>query len=271
MLLNKKIAFIGGGNMAEAIISGLIEKKVVDPCRIFVSEKRPERCEYLQKFGIYCESDDCFGFLKDADIVILAVKPQNFDDAAKTLTDLQPGTLFISILAGVRIAKIEQAVGTSIRVVRVMPNTPALVGEGMAGISAGTSATQDDIIITKYIFDQLGKSVVVEERMLDLLTGVSGSGPAYVFYCIEAMCDAAVTLGMSESQAELLVVQTFKGAVELILKSGDKPSVLRQKVTSKGGTTEQGIAVLDKHNLKKIFFDAIDAATKKSIELSNNG
>ncbi len=270
MLLKKKIAFIGGGNMAEAIISGLLNKQVVERTNIFVLEKRPERCVYLENLGIHCVPDNDLTMIKDSDILILAVKPQSFNEVITQLHPIHPETLLISILAGVCIGKIEQVVGSTTRVVRVMPNTPALVGEGMAGISAGTSATQDDIINAKYIFDQLGKAVIVDEPMLDLVTGVSGSGPAYVFYCIEAMCEAAIKLGMPEDQAQLLVEQTFKGSVELLMQSQDSPAVLRQKVTSKGGTTEQGVAALERNNLKKTFFEAVDAATKKSIELSDN-
>lgn len=269
MHIDKKLAFIGGGNMAEAIISGLLDKLVIERTNITVLEKRPERCVYLEKYGIRAVTDEIES-IKNADIIVLAIKPQQFAEVVEQLRPVRPDSLVISILAGTRIERIEQALGGPVRVVRVMPNTPALVGEGMAGISAGTNATEDDITVTKFIFDQLGKSVIVPEPMLDLVTGVSGSGPAYVFYCIEALTEAAIQMGMREDQAQLLVAQTFKGAVELLISSGESAAELRKKVTSKGGTTEQGLAVLTKHDMKKIFFETVQAATNRSVELSQN-
>jgi len=269
MLKNKKIAFIGGGNMAEAIIAGLIGKKTIDPKSITVSEKQEERKSYLKKrFSLDCINDNRRA-VEQSDITILAVKPQVFDQAAEEIGKVRSDKLIISILAGTKAEKIQNALGNP-RVVRVMPNTPALVGEGMAGISGSKTSTEDDIKITEYIFNQLGKSITVKESMLDLITGVSGSGPAYVFYLVESLCDAAVSMGLDKEKARLLVNQTFAGSIKLLVESGEDPAELRHKVTSKGGTTEQGILVMESNNIKKIIADTVKAATEKSRELSKN-
>lgn len=270
MLKNKKIGFIGGGNMAQAIIAGLLNKKTIVPESIFVLEKISERAQFLkEEFHITC-SESSSDLVKHSDVIILAVKPQNFAEAMAQMGTVPAGKLVISILAGTPTKKIEAALGTDVRLVRVMPNTPALVGEGMSGISAGTYATQQDLNLTVYIFTKLGKAIVVPESMLDLVTGVSGSGPAYVFYLIEGMRDAAVSLGMEKEHADLLVKQTFLGSLKLLEQTKEDPAQLRAKVTSKGGTTEQGIRVFEDSNIKDILFKAIKSAMSRSKELSGD-
>ncbi len=255
--------------MAEAIIAGLINKEAVDSNAIVVSEKQQPRRSYLtDKFALSC-IDDNKQAVGCSDITILAVKPQTFAQVAQEIGTVGADKLVISILAGTKTEKIQHALGDA-RIVRVMPNTPALVGEGMTGISGSTTSTDDDIKITEYIFNQLGKSITVEESMLDLITGVSGSGPAYVFYLVESLRDAAVSMGLDKDKACLLANQTFNGAVKLLVESAQDPAELRRKVTSKGGTTEQGILVMEYNNIKKIIADTVKAATEKSRELSKN-
>lgn len=255
--------------MAEAIIAGLISKKTIKPEAVTVSEKQEARKSYLKKrFSLDCISDNRKA-VEQADITILAVKPQTFDQVAEEIGKVHSDKLIISILAGTKTEKIQHALGNA-RIVRVMPNTPALVGEGMTGISGSKTSTEDDIKITEYIFNQLGKSITVQESMLDLITGVSGSGPAYVFYLVESLCDAAVSMGLDKEQARLLASQTFAGSIKLLIESGEDPAELRRKVTSKGGTTEQGILVMEYNNIKKIIADTVKAATEKSKELSKN-
>ncbi|MCB1195996.1 pyrroline-5-carboxylate reductase [bacterium] len=270
MLEQTKISFIGGGNMAEAIINGLISQQAVEPLALYVSDISEERCAYLSaKYDINITADNTEA-IEEGDIIILAIKPQNFAGFSAGIPPIAANKLVISILAGIPTHKIESTLGTGIRVVRVMPNTPALIGHGMAGIAAGKNASGFDIDTTQFIFNQLGKTVVVDESSMDAITGISGSGPAYVFYFVEALCNAAVSLGMTEDQAATLVLQTFKGSIELLISSQENPASLRAKVTSKGGTTERGIGVLESYNIRSIFREAVTAAANRSKELSAN-
>ena len=270
MLKDTKIAFIGGGNMAEAIINGLLSQRTIEPSAIYVADKREERCAFLHAEYTINSVADNSDAISQANIIILAVKPQNLPQLAEEISGIDSSKLIVSILAGIPTQKIQDMLGADLRVVRVMPNTAALVKQAMAGIAGGINATPTDIETVTYIFEQLGKVLVVNESDIDLITGVSGSGPAYVFYFIEAMRDAAIEHGMPKENADLLVTQTFKGALELLTRSNDDPTALRAKVTSKGGTTEQGIAILDKCNVRKIIYDMIHAAVTRSKELSDN-
>ncbi|MCD6459910.1 pyrroline-5-carboxylate reductase [bacterium] len=269
MMKDKKIGFIGGGNMAEAILSGMIKKKIVPPESITVADKMKDKLEILRrKYNVLITTEN--SALINNDIIILAVKPQNFKDIAPDIKDIPEKNLVISILAGVRIEKIQKTLGNHVKVIRVMPNTPALAGEGMSAISAADNCSRDDIKSAEYIFKQMGLSEIFEEKDIDLVTAVSGSGPAYVFYFIESMIEAAVKLGMNRDHASVLVTQTFKGAVALLELTAGNPSELRKKVTSKGGTTERAISVMDENNLKQIIYDAVKAAMLRSEKLSDN-
>jgi len=270
MLGSKKLAFIGAGNMAEAIISGLINTHAVYAGSIAVFDINKERLDYIaQKYKVQ-KTGSNFDAVKDADIVILAVKPQNLSGLEKNLMP-DTGKIIISILAGTPATKLEKFFGPAyVRVVRVMPNTPALVGKGMSAVAGGTHATPDDVEITKFIFEKLGKVIVTKESMLDLVTGVSGSGPAYVFYFAQALRDAAIELGMEPDQAYMLAKQTIYGSAELMVQSADSPEELRRKVTSKGGTTERGIGVLEESGFKTIILKTVRAAMERSKELSSD-
>ncbi len=269
ILQNKTLAFIGAGNMGEALIRGLLSTKTVGPSQITAADVRPERCEFFTKhFGIATTADNVTA-AEFADVIVLAVKPQQM---SPVLADLKPvmssAKLIISIAAGVTIARIERELGGNVRVVRVMPNTPAFVGAGAAALAKGTHATQEDVSMAERILGAVGLTVRVDEKLMDAVTALSGSGPAYVFYVTEAMIKAGVTAGLDEGLARKLAIQTVFGAAKLLLESGERPESLRRKVTSPGGTTEAALRVMDERKLMETFVEAVKTAKKRSHELS---
>jgi pyrroline-5-carboxylate reductase len=270
-LKNKTIAFLGAGNMGEALIRGLLTAKTIMPSQIIATDVRPERLGDLAKtFGIRT-TDDNVKAVANADIVLLAVKPQQM---SAVLAPLKLATtvrkVFISIAAGVTTARIESELGGKARVVRVMPNTPALVGAGAAALAKGACATDDDLATAELILGAVGITVRVEERLIDAVTALSGSGPAYVFYVTEAMIKGGVAAGLDEALARKLAIQTVYGAAKLLEESGEEPESLRRKVTSPGGTTEAALKVMGERKLAEIFAEAIKAAEQRSRELSGS-
>jgi pyrroline-5-carboxylate reductase len=270
-LQNKTVAFIGAGNMGEALIRGLLAAKTVSPARIIAADVRAERREFLAKtFGVQAVDDNAEA-VKAADIVLLAVKPQQMGEVlAGFKSVLSNSKLIISIAAGVTTARIERELGGKARVVRVMPNTPALVGAGAAALAKGRYATDEDLATAEAILGAVGISVRVEERLLDAVTALSGSGPAYVFYVTEAMVKAGVAAGLDEAVARRLATQTVYGAGKLLVESGEEPEALRRNVASPGGTTEAALKVMNEQELERIFAEAIKAAEKRSRELSGS-
>jgi pyrroline-5-carboxylate reductase len=270
-LKNKTIAFLGGGNMGEALIRGLLTAKTVTPSQIVVTDVRPERLDSVAKtFGIRTTGDNMKA-VADADIVVLAVKPQQMSTVLAPLKSATSDlTLFISIAAGVTTARIEGELGGRAHVVRVMPNTPALVGAGAAALAKGAYATDDDLATAESILGAVGITVRVAERFIDAVTALSGSGPAYVFFVTEAMINAGVTAGLDEALARKLAIQTVYGAAKLLVESGEEPESLRRKVTSPGGTTEAALKVMNERKLTEIFVEAIQAAEQRSRELSGS-
>ncbi len=267
MLTGKKVGFIGGGNMAEAIIKGLLAGGV-SSAGITVAEPVEERRDYMRRsYGVSVCADNA-AVVSAGEVVILAVKPQVCGEMLKGIADEDlRGKLFISIMAGVKTETIEAALKGSARVVRVMPNTPALVLEAASAISPGTLATADDLLLARKIFDLLGTTCQVEEKLLDAVTGLSGSGPAYVFTFIEALSDAGVKNGLPRDVASMLAAQTVLGSAKMVLETGDHPAVLREKVTSPGGTTIAGLHVLEQEGLRGTIMTAVDAAVNRSREL----
>jgi pyrroline-5-carboxylate reductase len=270
-LQNKIIAFIGAGNMGEALIRGLLAGRTAVPSQIIATDVRAERRDFLAKtFGVRA-IDDNLSAVKAADIVVLAVKPQH---VSEVLAGFKPAMsnrkLVISIAAGVTTARIERELGEGTRVMRVMPNTPALVGAGAAGVAKGAHATDDDLVTAESILGAVGICVRVEEKFIDAVTALSGSGPAYVFYVVEAMIKAGVAAGLEESLAKKLAIQTAYGAAKLLVESGEEPGSLRRKVTSPGGTTEAALKVMTQRELVEIFAEAMSAAEKRSRELSGS-
>ena len=265
------IGFIGSGNMAEALIKGVITANVYAPENIFISDIRAERLEFLaERYGVVpAESND--ELVRKVETVVLSVKPQNMTDALESIKEaIDAETLVISIAAGIKVEKIAVVLG-DIAIVRVMPNTPALIGEGASALFANDKA-KPILAKAKMIFTSVGKAVVVEdEDLIDTVTAVSGSGPAYYFLLMEEMIKAGAELGLPEDVAKDLVLQTAKGAGLLAVeadKNNEGPAELRQKVTSPGGTTEAALKVLADRNFHETVFRAVKRAAERSRELS---
>ncbi|MEK6698739.1 MAG: pyrroline-5-carboxylate reductase [Nitrospirota bacterium] len=268
MSIDKKITFLGGGNMAEALIKGLIAAGTAKPDQILVADILSDRLEHLRKtYGIiiHKSSKDA---VSQAEIVLLCVKPQAID---MVLTKIGPvadkGKLVISIAAGVTIARLEKILTGGPRVVRVMPNTPALVLAGATALAGGKNATSDDLALAQSIFNSVGRSFVVDEKLMDAVTGLSGSGPAYVFTIIEALADAGVKAGLPRQLALELAAQTVYGAAKMVLETKEHPGKLRDMVTSPGGTTIEGLHALEEGKLRATLMNAVAAATERSREL----
>ncbi|UCG81245.1 MAG: pyrroline-5-carboxylate reductase [Desulfobacterales bacterium] len=281
--LSKKIGFIGAGNMGEAMINGLIQSGLCEPTEIWASDVREARLRQLNDtYGINITEENAEVF-DAADIVILAVKPQDMDEVLERLASSFPHTikgvkLLISIAAGFPIKRIEGYLYTPLDenakgllpIVRVMPNTPALVLAGMAGMSGNQYAKESDLSHARAILEAIGKVIEFKEEDLDAVTALSGSGPAYIFYVIESLVEAGAGLGLRPSHALSLTLETIKGSVKLLEETGEAPASLRKKVTSKGGTTEAALDILDRHKVKMHLMDAIRAAAQRSKELSKS-
>ncbi len=265
---NERIAFIGGGNMASAIIGGLI-KQGMAPDHIDVVEPLPEARDKLRgQFGLTAHAAPGVQ-LAQAALVVWAVKPQTFREAALQTQPHTTGALHLSVAAGIRSGSIAHWLGTE-RVVRAMPNTPALVGKGMTALVARAAVTSDDRGRVERVMAPTGDCLWVEQEVqLDAVTALSGSGPAYVFYFIEAMTQAGVDMGLPHAQAQRLAVGTFVGASELARASDEPPEVLRQRVTSKGGTTYAAITSMEQDNVKALFMRAMHAARQRARELGD--
>jgi pyrroline-5-carboxylate reductase len=268
MSLGKTIAFLGAGNMAEALIKGLLRAHVALPSEIIATDRRTERGgELSHKYGIRFEKENLVA-VRAASIVVLSVKPQAMN---KLLEEIKPGIdeskLVISIAAGVPIEAIERKVGHGVRIIRTMPNTPALVGAGATALSAGEHATEADLAQAKALFEAIGLAVVVDEPLLDAVTGLSGSGPAYIFLIIEALSDGGVKAGLARDQAQELAAQTVLGSAKLLIETGEHPGRLKDQVTSPGGTAIAGLHTLEAGGLRTTLMDAVEAATNRSREL----
>ena len=270
MIKKKVVGFIGTGNMGEALIAGLLKAKFTIPEQIMAFDVDGERLRLIQKkYGIKRASGNNH-LLSQCDPILLCVKPQSMKEVIEEMADaLDSSRLLISIAAGVPLYAIETYARKQLRLIRVMPNINVLVQEGASAIAPGSLATDEDLKLVKAIFDCVGKSITIPEPLMDAVTGLSGSGPAYVLLMIEALTDAGVYLGMTRDQAFTLVTQTVLGSVKLLSHTGEHPALLREKVTSPGGTTAVGLYKLEEGGLRKILIDAVIAATQKSKELGN--
>jgi pyrroline-5-carboxylate reductase len=262
-----KIAFIGGGNMARAIIGGLVAKGT-PAMDIGVVEVDPAaRLRLMADFGVSA-FESAKGSMQNAEAVVLAVKPQQAREATATAAPFLDDPLFISIAAGVRLQNISRWLGGARRLVRAMPNTPALVHAGVTGLHAYEGLSLADRKAAEALLGAVGATLWFErEGDLDAVTAVSGSGPAYVFYAIEALQTAAQRLGLDEGASRTLALWTFVGATKLAIERGEEPAVLRAQVTSRGGTTERALQVLEAAGVKELFIDAVRAACERSREL----
>jgi len=264
-----RIAFIGAGNMAEALINGLAESGIVAPERIHISDVNAARMDELAKrYGLKTNEENSAA-ARAADVCILAVKPQVLPEVlADTLPGISAESLIISIAAGIKTRRIEAILPAGQRVVRVMPNTPALVGMGMSAICGGARADDNDLELCELLVGTVGQTLRIDEEQMDALTALSGSGPAYQFYLLENMIKAGVAMGFDEGTARQLACATAEGAVRLMIESGLGADELRARVTSKGGTTAAAIAVLDENKVDESITAALLAARARSRELA---
>ena len=268
MSVDQTVAFIGAGNMAGALIRGLISTGTVPADRIIAADPDQARLDALRsELGIRAaEKND--GAVAGATVVVLAIKPQVFPQVLPSLgAALHPQTLVVSIAAGISTKIIERALPAGTRVVRAMPNTPALVGEGATAIAGGAEATDADLTLAETLFQSVGICVTVPEAQIDAVTGLSGSGPAYVFAMIEALRDAGASEGLSEEISLELAAQTVLGAARLLFEEGESPETLRNRVTSPGGTTRAGLDALEAAGFATTLAGAVRAATRRSNEL----
>jgi pyrroline-5-carboxylate reductase len=263
-----RIGFLGGGNMAGALISGLLASKAVTGDQLRVSDPRAGRLAELNSdHGIETLASNA-DLVRWASVVVLVVKPQVLPTVLAECGGLMGGGhLVVSLVAGVPIRAIESRLGAGARVVRAMPNTAALARASATAVASGTSATEADLDIARTLFDAVGKTVVLDEAHLDAVTGLSGSGPAYVMLFIEALADGGVKAGLPRDVALLLAAQTVHGAAKLLIESGEHPARLKDMVTSPGGTTIAGVSVLEKAGVRGSVMAAVEAATLRAVEL----
>jgi len=268
MLDNKKIGVIGTGNMGRALIGGLINSGSSVSENIVCSDIKEGKIKGIEEeFGVGTR-DDNSDVARESEIIIYAVKPQIMAPVLKETGDcLNMSKIVISIAAGVPLAAIESCLGKELRVIRVMPNVPALIMEGASAVAAGRNALPEDLTLAKAIFDSVGKSVIIEEELMDAVTGLSGSGPAYIFLIIDALSDAGVKVGLSREDALFLSAQTVLGAAKLLMETGEHPGKLKDSVTSPGGTAIAGLHTLEGGGLRTTLINAVEAATTRSKEL----
>ena len=268
------VAILGCGSMGTAILAGMLHKDI-EASDVKVTVRRTESAEALAKkyhvtaFATEYQPNANSLAVEGSKLVILAVKPayitQVIDEIAGVLAE---DALVVSVAAGITTRTMEEHLPKGIAVVRAMPNTPALIGRGVTGISAGSRATTEQIALVEELFAAVGKSLVIPEDQIDALSTISGSGPAYVFYFIEEFIKTAVKHGFSQEQAYLMVSETFQGAAELLVKSQGDPAELRRQVTSPNGTTMKAVAVLENGNLHDLFFEATSAALARAKEIA---
>lgn len=270
-LKDKTVAVIGAGSMGEALIRGLAKSGSVPANRLIAADIRRERLAMVARdTGARVSSDNAHA-VEEADVVLLAVKPQQMNETLESIRGgLTPDKLVISIAAGVPTARIEAVLGGAVRVVRAMPNMAAQVGEGAAAICRGSYAAEADLAVAEAILEGVGLVVRVQESQMDAVTALSGTGPAYLFLLVEAMARAGVEAGLAEDLARKLSVQTVVGAARLLAETGEDPAALRRRVTSPGGTTQAAVRVLKDGGFVELMSEAVKAAAIRSWELSGS-
>lgn len=269
MLNSKVIGMIGTGNMGEALINGLISSGTTTGDKLICADIRETKlAEIADKYGVKTTMDN-LEVVKTSDIIIYAVKPQIMAQILlETSPHLDLSKLIISIAAGVPMAAIESCLGKNLRLIRVMPNVAVSVKEGASAIAAGANAGKDDIALAKEIFNSVGKCIYLKENdLMDAVTGLSGSGPAYIFLIVDALADAGVKMGLSRQDARCLSTQTVLGAARMLMETNEHPGELKDMVTSPGGTAIAGLHTLEKGGLRTTLINAVEAATLRSREL----
>lgn len=270
MALNKRVGFLGSGQMAEALARGLIDRGVVEPSQISCSDPAQARKELFRSLGA-TPYDSNADVAEHSDVLFVSVKPQYVQPVlAEARPRLRDNTLVVSIAAGVTVAQLLEAAGPNARVCRVMPNTPCLVGETAAAMCLGGRATHEDGETVVALFSAVGKIYQLEEKLLSAVTGLSGSGPAYVYMIIEALADGGVRAGLPRDVAQGLAAQTVLGSAKMVLETGRHPGALKDMVTSPGGTTIAGVHELEKAGLRAACMNAVVAATQRANELSKS-
>ena len=270
MLSGKRMAFIGAGNMAEALVKGLVASGKINRQDVAISARRPERAQQVaQRYGVRAaaDNDSC---VQGASIVVVAVKPQVLAKVVSDAAEAIPSdALIISVAAGVTTSALESVLKPAARVIRTMPNAAAMVGQSATAITAGSRAGAADIDVARSIFEAVGRVVVVDEVHLDAVTGLSGSGPAYIFLIIEALADAGVKVGLSREVALQLAAQTLLGSAHMLLETGEHPGRLKDQITSPGGTAIAGLHTLEAGGLRTTLIDAVEVATRRAQELGH--
>ncbi|SCI72717.1 Pyrroline-5-carboxylate reductase [uncultured Clostridium sp.] len=267
--MNKKIGFIGSGNMAKAMIGGIVKSKLVDPSNVIASDLNELALENVKnEYGINVTTNSK-EVVKFSDIVIVAVKPNVYDivlEGIKELIDNEK--IIVTIAAGKTIESIENVIGDDKKVIRTMPNTPALVNEGMSALCKNKNITDEELNTVKEIFNSFGKAEIVNEYLIDAVIGASGSAPAYVFMFIEAIADAAVLAGMPRNQAYTFAAQAVMGSAKMVLETGKHPGELKDMVCSPGGTTIEAVKTLESEGFRSAVIKAIGDCIEKSKEMS---
>lgn len=268
MLRGKRIAFIGGGNMAEALVAGVLRKGLTTPEHVAVGDPQSSRRELLAvRFGVATGADNRL-VARGADLLVLCVEPQVLDGVLRELAPIIEGLpLLISVAAGYPLSRIQTHLQQATSLVRAMPNTPSTIGEGVTALSFAAGSSSEDRQLAESLFDAVGKVVVVEERLMDAVTGLSGGGPAYVFAMVEALADGGVLMGLPRATAQLLAAQTLAGAARMVLEQAVHPGLLKDRVASPGGTTIAGLRRLEEGRLRAALMSAVEAATRRSQEL----
>jgi pyrroline-5-carboxylate reductase len=269
MLKDKKLCFLGSGNMGEALVSGLVLSGAAVPENIICTDVREERLEELRtRYGVRTTTDNLEA-VRASEVLVYAVKPQLMAEVLKETAELLDlSKLVISIAAGVPLRAIESLLQKELRLIRVMPNIAASVKESATALSAGKHARREDVELAMSIFNSVGKTVFLRENyLMDAITGLSGSGPAYIFIIVDALADAGVKMGLSRKDAQYLAAQTVLGSAKMLMETHEHPGQLKDRVTSPGGTAIAGIHTLEKGGLRTTLINAVEAATLRSKEL----
>lgn len=270
MPICENIAIIGTGNMGEALIKGILQAGLISKENLIASDIDKQKLTSLQQTTGIRIAESNLEAITDAEIIILSIKPQIIGNVLNEIAPHISSKILISIAAGITIKFIEERLGKEIAIIRAMPNTPCLIGAGISALSAGKRV--DDSVMKKAhaIFESVGKVVIVEEKLMDAVTAISGCGPAYIFTLIETLSDAGVELGLSRDVALTLSAQTVEGAAKLVNQTREHPAILKEKVTSPAGATITGLHTLEKHNFRAALLDAVLSSAKRAKELSNH-
>jgi pyrroline-5-carboxylate reductase len=264
-----RIGFLGAGSIVEAMLSGIMKKRLLDSDRIVVTNRsNRQRLHQLQdRFGVRISADKA-EMIRQSDVLLLAMKPKDAAEACRSIRGLvRPEQVVISVIAGVSTERIGEWLGVDCPIIRTMPNTSSAVGLSATGIAANQFAAEEHLHLATQLFESIGSVYAVSEEELDIVTGLSGSGPAYIYYLVEAMEGAGAKAGLSREMARQLTVQTLLGAAQMLLHSSEEPSLLRQKVTSPGGTTQAGMEVLEAYRFQQAVTSAVLRAAERAREL----